>query len=184
MAAIVEAVKLAAAFQRAVNYPRDPDGVAALAAGLKRASEIVGVSMRDIVRRCSEQDSRCPTDNELLDAARAVRGPREMSPTGSCPLGYCDGSGWRIVWTLHTVENGRVSRENITESQAADLQAKVDGENQRVYSGARRCDCEVGRAFHARDVERKTRRDSKRGSGLVSAGQMVDGRALAAGDSA
>jgi hypothetical protein len=65
-----------------------------------------------------------------------------------CP--GCSGSGFEIVWTLHTSETIHGSTHNrmeyVTEQNYNELRGKVDGQKQRVYSNARHCSqCGYGR---------------------------------------
>ncbi len=75
MATLAEAIKLCAGFQRCMNYPKDEDGIAALARGLMRASNLIGPSMTAIVEECLSSSLYCPTDADMLGVARDLRGP-------------------------------------------------------------------------------------------------------------
>ncbi len=63
-------------FQRCVNYPRDEEGVVALAQGLAASSRHTGVTMADIVERWATTSPYCPTDVELLATAKAIKAKR------------------------------------------------------------------------------------------------------------
>ena len=136
--------KVVAIFQRCSNYPRDDDGVRALAQGLQRAANQNHVSMVDIVDRCREGSAFCPTDFDFGVVARELAAAAERpKETTKCPLGKCDGSGWTIVYAMHTHTENRVEKTNLTEAQYNDLCGKVDWKTQFCYSGARRCGCYI-----------------------------------------
>ena len=57
------------AFSRCGNWPEDRAGQLGLAQGLKLASDRYRVPEQDIIARCKEQSSFCPTDHDLLNVA-------------------------------------------------------------------------------------------------------------------
>ena len=63
-------------FQRCANYPRDDEGVLALAQGLAAAWRHTGVRMADIVERCATDSQYCPTDADLLTVAKEIKAKR------------------------------------------------------------------------------------------------------------
>ena len=145
-------VLLVAAFQRAPNYPRDDNGVRAMAAGLKRAADEAGVSMRSIVNRCLVESPRCPTDAEFLGVARGLRSTPQFSTPQpmTCPLGRCDGHGWKIRFWLHThrrnptfVERTRISEADYLRipRERAELPPDPNRIHQETYTDAVRCRC-------------------------------------------
>ena len=60
-------------FQRCKNYPRDEEGILALANGLEAASRHTGITMADIVERCATSSDLCPTDYDLLTVAKEIK---------------------------------------------------------------------------------------------------------------
>lgn len=130
-------------FQRCPNFPRDPKGVKALAKGLIRASEITGVAMEAIVARCAESSEYCPTDFDLLAAARAVAPNKPENVTRTCPHGTCDGSGWVQAFALHTHHSNPtyVEKTAISGEEYDRLKSKVDWRTQMVYEARKRCQC-------------------------------------------
>jgi hypothetical protein len=129
-------------FARAVNYPRDPAAVQFLAQGLVRASKITGVSMKAIIERCTETSDRCPTDFELLEAAKGIRGTGESGEEWKRPVGCsaCQDSGWRHL-------ERQVSPKGVAPYTAE-------------YST--HCDCSLGRALAAAEATRKAEKAAKR----------------------
>ncbi len=67
------AMDLIPAFQRCRNYPRDEAGILAFARGLERAATATGVAMEAIVQSCLQNSEYCPTDYELMAAARGAK---------------------------------------------------------------------------------------------------------------
>ena len=157
------AIELVSELSRTRNYPKDDNGVMGLAKGLIDASERSQVGAGRIIERCRLDSEFCPTDHDLLMVARelartdaVIAGTYDSTASDStsvkrnkrCPA--CDGSGWCIIWTLHTrTPNGSwkfAQRENITEDAARVIE-KSDGwpnATQRIYSGAARCtDCQA-----------------------------------------
>jgi hypothetical protein len=145
--ASAEALNLVAAFGRAQNFPRDEAGVIALADGLASASKIIGVSMADIVARCAEASPYCPTNADMLGVAREVRGPAIWSGNYGRKCPHCDGTGWRVVYSLHTHEGGGhnyVRKEWITEAvyRAFDhVAGRLRTPRQYAYNAVARCQC-------------------------------------------
>jgi hypothetical protein len=99
---------------------------------------------RDAITEICETWERCPAPNEL----RAELRPRFDIPavTPSCRFGLCDGHGWIEVFSLETsksLPNGAVFKEKskITREQYNELSAKIDWEQQQVYSGVKPCQC-------------------------------------------
>ena len=156
-ATIDQAFDLIVRFQRCPNYPRDSKGVHALAKGLMRAAEIVGISMAEIVERCSEESEFCPSDFAMLSTARGLAPQRSQAETQSsrnCPFGKCDGSGWKEAYVLHTrhTDPTYVEKQRITAEQYEDLSKKVDWVKQMVFAGRSRCECHPARP---EEIERK-----------------------------
>jgi hypothetical protein len=54
------------AFSRCSNWPEDRAGQLGLFQGLKAASERYRISQPDLIARCREQSSFCPTDHDLM----------------------------------------------------------------------------------------------------------------------
>lgn len=77
MERIEKAMKHCATFQRCRLYPRDDEGVIALAEGLLYASDRTGIPMERIVAECKDISSFCPTDADLLRVAFDVKGPEK-----------------------------------------------------------------------------------------------------------
>jgi hypothetical protein len=155
--------KIVPAFSRCANYPRDDDSLKALAQGLQRAASTYHVSMCDIVERCLESSDRCPTDYNLMEAARALKPPDspDLERTLKCPHGLCDGSGWRERYMLHTHHAGNgdtpayVEKEPITFQQYEDLSRHLDWLTQKVYAGRFRCKCHPARDLEAEPKPRR-----------------------------
>lgn len=70
MPTVDEAVQELTPLQRTKDYPKNSGGMLALANGLIRAGDITGIAMVDIVRRCADTSPYCPTDADLLTAAK------------------------------------------------------------------------------------------------------------------
>jgi hypothetical protein len=93
--------ELIAAFSRNANFPRDKAGLEALSSGLRRASEQSGVEMPDIVERCAVTSPYCPTDFDLVAAARAIKRDRTkttvpmMTEQINCEV--CQDTGWEVL---------------------------------------------------------------------------------------
>jgi hypothetical protein len=97
-------------------------------------------------------ETECPTPADFTrmakmerDEARAQESwkpTREREFTG---CRKCGGSGFQIIYTLTTVESRSGSAftktEPITKKVWESLNGKLDPKMQRVYSGARKCDC-------------------------------------------
>ena len=158
------------AFARCSNNPKERAGILGLAQGLKAASDRFGVTMVSIIRECVESSTFCPTDTDLLNVARELRGPEKVKAARSskCPFALCDGSGWRECWHFHThhggagetpayVEKKLISREEYL------VMAKVWGPGsdgtQQVYESRYRCKCHPPREP---DAEPKPRRKSSK----------------------
>ncbi len=157
MVSLTRAIELVSKLSRTKKYPTDDDGVQHLARGLQQASESASIGAGRIIDRCAQISEWCPTDAELLSVARdiaredavasgtfdstATSGNSYRSPTEPrCPI--CDGTGFQIIWTLHTRGRGdwkHAHRQNITEAEARELARKIDDNLQRVYSGALGC---------------------------------------------
>ena len=147
--------ELVVAFSRCQNYPRDPEGVLFLAQGLRRVSDSEGVPMQAIVDRCLMTSGFCPTDWDFVNIAKDIKHDSKrteaVEQTGprKCPLGICDGSGWReafYLWTRHagTSEDNPawIEKTAITREQYDDLSTKVGtGGAQETYSARYRCKC-------------------------------------------
>ena len=161
MGTFSDSMVLVSRLERTAGYPRSDDGVEFLARGLQKASATTGIKEARIVERCAEISRYCPTDSDLLTVAKdiarldALAGGTFDSQAGagnhvaanpprSCPK--CHGTGWEIVYALHTFEGGQhnfVRKERITEDRANELWPKIDTRKQMIYSGARRCHCPV-----------------------------------------
>jgi|GEM_PF-4391671 len=169
--ALSKAIELVSKLERTRNYPRDPEGegVKNLARGLQKASDALKVSGALIIERCAETSEYCPTDADLFTVARDIArcnavaegtfdsmagAGNHVAPVirnGQCPL--CHGTGWQIIYTLHTKEGGShnfVRRENLTEAQARELEGKIDRRTQAIYSAAKKCHCPVPKDDFAR----------------------------------
>ncbi len=146
------------AFSRCSNWPKERLGIIGLAQALKKVSDRIGVPMTAIVARCAESSPYCPTDADLLTAARDVvrldavaAGTFDSTANSTnsigrkrCPL--CDGTGFEIIYTLHTLRSEHsdwryAERKNITEDEARKIEKSTawPTKAQRIYSGARPC---------------------------------------------
>lgn len=136
-------VDLVAAFSRAVNYPRDQNGVQLLAQGLAKASRATSASMRAIVDRCLELSDRCPTDFEMIKAGESIKGPITVKAPMGCEK--CQGSGWFSF------------QKEVEPIPGAPYMADY----------ARHCDCEAGQFLAAaerkREEERRAKQDKQAG---------------------
>ena len=153
----LDPLKLIAAFSRCQNYPRDVEGLRALAKGLQRASGAHHVSMCDIVDKCRELSEYCPTDYDLLKIAGEIAIAARPARPETCPFGLCDGSGWRETFNLWTRHGGEpasegapekpawIEKQAVTQEQCEDLRHKVDWKTQDVYAGRFRCKCHPAR---------------------------------------
>lgn len=61
------------AFSRCQNWPKERLGVIGLAQGLRRAGDQMAVELKAIVEHCATNSPYCPTDADLLTAARVIR---------------------------------------------------------------------------------------------------------------
>ncbi len=106
------ALQMCAAFQRCMNYPKNEDGILALAQGLVKASDTTGVYMRKIVDECLESSMYCPTDADMLAVARDCRGPAEAEGI-PIPNPETVRKQWRELahHFPHIMENGRLWRD-------------------------------------------------------------------------
>lgn len=165
---VSEAIGLVAKLDRTKKYPTSGAGLQSLAAGLMRAVEITGISGADIVAQCAVLSEWCPTDADLMTVAKDIaRGngviqgsfdSMAMPSPGSHGCKLCGGSGWEIIYTLHSWEGGNQytfrKRQNVTEEQAEVLIKKIrdlprEQCTQEVYSGARKCACRTSTAIQA-----------------------------------
>ncbi len=160
MVSLTRAIELVSKLQRTKKFPADDAGLECLARGLQQASESAKIGAGRIIDRCSQISEWCPTDAELLTVARdlaredaVVTGTFDSTQSAAnsfrepsaprCPI--CDGTGFEIVWTLHTrTPNGSwkyAKRENISPEAARSIETSAiwPNETQRIYSGARRC---------------------------------------------
>src|SRR5580704_8484617 len=67
------------AFSRCSNWPTDRAGQIGLAQGLKQASDRYKISQEDIIAKCREDSSFCPTDHELLRVGADIFRVREAA---------------------------------------------------------------------------------------------------------
>ena len=87
-------------FERCANWPRDPEGVIALAQGLRKAATEYGQSMESIVDRCASLSQYCPTDYDLRTVAQEMRDDARRAAGGIQPwqrkeiCQKCGGTGW------------------------------------------------------------------------------------------
>ncbi len=158
---LADAIQIVSRLSRTKRYPTTGAEMQALADGLIRAHTATRVPGADIVLKCAELSEWCPTDADLLTVARDIARcsqvadgsfdsmARPLGPsTGGCQL--CHGSGFEIRYTLMTYEGGSKytfrKRESISESQARELEPRIDRTKQEIFSGARRCACREQKA--------------------------------------
>lgn len=119
---------------------------------LARACDRFGVEPEELVNELVEVCKRVPTDSEIYTAAESLRALKNMKHRPEEPrsrdrphCSKCNGSGWEIVYWLHTMERGFVRKEKITK-QVFDSFAmgKLDPLKQNAFSGAKRCACDEG----------------------------------------
>jgi hypothetical protein len=159
----LDPMKVIAVFQRCSNYPREVEGVKALARGLQGAASARRVSMADIVDKCRELSQYCPTDYDLMQVAAELSNPQtdEQRASRKCPFQLCDGSGWREKYYLHTHHVGDgdraawVEKVEITQEQYDFLSVKVDWKTQMAYAGRYRCKCHPPREPEPEKPKRK-----------------------------
>jgi hypothetical protein len=143
---LAEALELVARLSRTKNYPRDEVGVVYLAEGLIRATSDTGMNAEQIVKACAIANEWCPTDADMMAAAREMKISAASSGPRRCPLDLCDGSGWRDVCYLHT-RHARpdgpayVEREVISRAVFDQISGKLRGTNQSAYESRYRCAC-------------------------------------------
>ncbi len=138
------------AFSRCQNGPKERIGIKGLADALTRAADRFGVPAARIVAECAESSQYCPTDADLINVARGLKPAEPEQTSRRCPLGMCDGSGWREVCHLHTHYarlNGPayVEKEIISREVFDQISDKLHGTNQSVYESRYRCRCHPAR---------------------------------------
>ena len=139
-------------FERYENYYRGNTEEAQawrgrLLLSVMRCCEVYSIDPAALVQRCIESYDQCPSDHQLIEAAKGIRGaysePEAPSEARECAA--CHGSGWVRVFALHTPEGtGRSSyvRQEIIDEEAyrAFNKARLGpGNRQEVYSGVFRC---------------------------------------------
>ncbi len=152
-----EALELIGRLSRTKNYPKEPAGLMYLAEGLMRACAETGAPPERVVMACATTSEWCPTDADLMTAARGLRPAEPQAGQRECPLQMCDGSGWRQVHHMHTHHpkaGGGIWTERCAISREAfdDLSRKVDWKTQMVYESRYRCACHPPRP---EDIEQK-----------------------------
>lgn len=110
--ALIDAMRLCSAFTRCMNYPKDEDGVAALARGLMWAASSTDIPMHRIVEECCRISMYCPTDADMLTVARDIRGP-EQAEEIPIPSPDTVRKQWQALAHQfpHIMENGRLWQE-------------------------------------------------------------------------
>ena len=76
---LVTPEELVASFSRSSNYPKDANGIQCLVDGLVKAGETFNIPLKDIVERCLEISTFCPTDYDLLAVADNLRYERQRA---------------------------------------------------------------------------------------------------------
>lgn len=141
-----EALDQVIRFDRTIGYPnptKDRDSFERLLTSLIDACNKYGVAPDRLVTACLEASKHCPTDYDLLTFASGLRDVEPWHPPKSPKCVKCHGSGFEIVYALHTAEghgeHSFVKKEIITEEQHELLKTKINWERQKLFSGAKRC---------------------------------------------
>ncbi len=87
------------AFSACANYPSDIEGRKLLAETLESVCKSQGLDPYDVVRRCTEASSWCPTPFDIRKIASQMSDAKRRAPAG-CEV--CDGTGW--VHSVRRVE--------------------------------------------------------------------------------
>ncbi len=61
--------------ERTIGYPKDTDGLGRLRDGLINACNRYGVQPNKIIDECLAASQHCPTDYDLFQVAKGIRGP-------------------------------------------------------------------------------------------------------------
>ncbi len=75
--------KLIQNFAACSNFPREREGVLALAQALKRASDDFGIPMAEIVQQMTDISTYCPVPREIRSMAMSMRDDRRNRQLGS-----------------------------------------------------------------------------------------------------
>lgn len=144
--------------------PKTEIGLQELVTALRRYAATEEHAIR-IVEKWIASNQFAPTPIDIADTAESVPASNiKLKKDRDCPA--CYGTGWEVVYTLDTYEvlaDGSCykRREIIPDQQTAgQLQTRVDGKKQVVYSNARRCtQCNYGKTLTsesgARNPEQK-----------------------------
>lgn len=159
---LADAIQIVSRLSRTKRFPTTRDELEGLAEGLQCAHKATGVPGPQIVTKCAELSEWCPTDADLLTVARDIARCAQVAqgsfdsmahakpPAGAEGCALCHGSGFQIIYTLLSYEGGSKysyrKRENVSESQARELQERIDPTKQEIFSGARRCPCRTEKA--------------------------------------
>ncbi len=97
-----------------------------------------------VITEISENWERCPAPNELRAQLRTRFDVPETPRT--CRFNFCDGHGWVETFALHTIVSipgGTAYKEKkaISREQYNELSAKIDWNQQQVYTGVKPCQC-------------------------------------------
>lgn len=151
-------------------------------AGLPKFSELHENGMRELenaVMRCRDpkhasetvtkwlQNSQwMPTPHDLIELEELIQ---PVSYGGSRNCERCSGTGFRVVYELHTytgrmlIKSGLPEKtvEEITFDVFVELRTKIDDPwKQRVLESAGHCDCEYGRHLYRAVMARKAQEDA------------------------
>ena len=124
------------------SYPRWDDAARAELITAAQSARSLD-SLATVVEGIMRNSTQCPRPSELR---QLLNPPAAWRPSAAKRCAVCNGTGWEIIWMLHTFESGRsnyVRKEKLTEAQANALWPKLEPQKQMIYSGAKRCTCPV-----------------------------------------
>lgn len=144
LVAYEDAADAAVKLSRTIGYPKgDPAAFSAFVDAIITACNRNNVAPEKLTAACSGMSEYCPTDVDLNRVAKDLAGEAPWQPPKPSNCTKCYGSGWQIIYALHTREgNGEVAftrKEIITAEHAEMLESKIDPKKQQIYSVAKRC---------------------------------------------
>ena len=137
-----------------LNFPKEGPAIEELVNTLARAAQSI-THASQIVQECLDSSRYAPTPHELRNYAAEII-PRKPAKRWNCD--YCDGTGWRRRYELHTYADGkRKTVEVISREQYEALQCKVAGIGIQVaVEGTYRClECHTGQEMAAAEAARQ-----------------------------
>lgn len=138
-----DAIDQVVRLDRTIGYPKEQESRSRLVDALVDACNQYGVNPDRVISECLRASQYCPTDHDLLTFAAGLRPVEAWKPSKPSACHKCHGTGFEIVYALHTSEGSGehsfVKKEIITEEQHDLLVKRIDWNVQKLFSGAKRC---------------------------------------------